>query len=222
VCHVRRHHGTHQRLREGAIKREISLRHFCSSRETPFIRGIVAPERPNVIERPRLAAHHPVPAREVGIDGIFSLCLEDRFVKAGRQHIDEIDVAREFAVLLAGHSGRNEDSQMAYRLMDRVDDRLSVRSDLVYILVEVENPSQRLLRRRDVVTLRAEDDDRRAYVAKVEGSAIRGSYATRCEIVADEQLVDDELNFLTVEGDVAAPPAFEIKVARSFAVDLGV
>src|SRR5262249_53203992 len=211
-----------QRLRESAIESEIDLRHLCRSREAPFIRGVVAPERPNVIEGPRLAAHHPIPAGEIGIDRIFSLRLEDRFVEAGRQHIAEIDIAREFAVLLAGHSGRNEDSQVPYRLMDRIDDRLSVRSDLVDILVEVENPPQCLLRRRDVVSLRAEDDDRRAYVAKVEGGTVRGSYAARCKIVADEQLADDELDLLGVEADVAAPPTLEIEIARSFAVDLGV
>ena len=42
------------------------------------------------------------------------------------------------------------------------------------------------------------------------------------EIVADEQLVDDELDFLGVEIDVAAPPALEAEVARRLGVDLGI
>src|SRR5262249_60437478 len=40
--------------------------------------------------------------------------------------------------------------------------------------------------------------------------------------VANEQLVDNELNLLGVEIDMAAPPALEAKVAGGFGVDLGV
>ena len=40
------------------------------------------------------------------------------------------------------------------------------------------------------------------------------------EIIADEQLVDDELNFLGIEIDVAAPPALEAEIARCFRIDL--
>jgi len=63
-------------------------------------------------------------------------------------------------VLLARHAGRNEDSQVTDRLVDGVDDRLSVRADLFDVLVKVKDPSKRLLRRRDVIALGAEDDDR--------------------------------------------------------------
>ncbi len=42
------------------------------------------------------------------------------------------------------------------------------------------------------------------------------------EIVADEQLVDDELDFLGIEIDVAAPPALEAEIALGFGVDLGI
>ena len=54
-----------------------------------------------------------------------------------------------------------------------VDDRLSVRADIVDAVVKVEDPAERLLRRRDVVALRAEDDDRRADVAQVHARAPR-------------------------------------------------
>src|SRR3974390_1916377 len=39
-------------------------------------------------------------------------------------------------------------------------------------------------------------------------------------MIADEQLVDDELDFLGVEGDVSAPIALETEIARRFGVDL--
>ena len=42
------------------------------------------------------------------------------------------------------------------------------------------------------------------------------------ELVADEQLVDDELDLLGVEIDVAAPPALEAEIARRLGVDLGI
>ena len=61
---------------------------------------------------------------------------------------------------------------MADRLVDGVDDGLAVRPDVVDALVEIEDPAQRLLRRRDVVGLRAEDDDRRADVAQVHARAV--------------------------------------------------
>src|SRR5262249_28205982 len=42
------------------------------------------------------------------------------------------------------------------------------------------------------------------------------------EIVADEQLIDDELHFLGVEIDVASPPALETQIAWRLGVDLGI
>ena len=57
--------------------------------------------------------------------------------------------------------------------MHGVDDGLAVRADLVLAVVEVEDPIQRLRRRRDVVGLRAEDDDGRGDVAQIEARAVR-------------------------------------------------
>jgi hypothetical protein len=42
------------------------------------------------------------------------------------------------------------------------------------------------------------------------------------KIIADEQLVDDELDFLGVEIDVTAPPALEAEITRGLGVDLGI
>ena len=52
--------------------------------------------------------------------------------------------------------------------------------------------------------------------------AVRGLDLAGGEIVADEQLVDDELDFLGIEIDVAAPPALEAEIARRLGVDLGI
>ena len=103
----------------------------------------------------------------------------------------------------------NENAEMADALVDRVDDRLAVGADLVDVLVEIENPAERLLRRRDVVALRAEHHDGRADIAQVDRGAVRRLDSAGGELVADEQLIDDELDLLGVQIDVAAPPALE-------------
>jgi hypothetical protein len=41
------------------------------------------------------------------------------------------------------------------------------------------------------------------------------------EIVADEQVIDDELDLFGVQIDVAALPALETEISRGFGVDLG-
>ena len=42
----------------------------------------------------------------------------------------------------------------------------------------------------------------------------------RAKLVADEQLIDDELDLLGVQVDVAAPPALEFEVALGLGIDL--
>ena len=54
------------RLSERAVEREIDLRHARRGGEAALIRRIVAAERADVVERPRLAAHDPVASDEVG------------------------------------------------------------------------------------------------------------------------------------------------------------
>src|SRR5689334_3799791 len=98
-------------------------------------------------------------------------------------------------MLLLCNPAGNEDAKMAYGFMDGVDDRLAVRADFIDVLIEIENPSERLLGRRDVVALRAEHHDRRADITKVDRSAVRRGDLPCRELVADEQLVDDQLNF---------------------------
>src|SRR5262249_50836637 len=115
-----------------------------------------------------------------------------------------------------------EDGEVTDARMDGVYDGLAVRANFVDVLVKVENPSERLLRRCDIVALRAEHDDGRADVAEVDRGSVRCLDSSRGEIVADEQLIDDELHLFGVEIDVASPPALETEIARRFGVDLGI
>ena len=42
------------------------------------------------------------------------------------------------------------------------------------------------------------------------------------EIVADEEFIDDELDFLGIQIDVPAPPALEFEIAVGLGIDLGI
>src|SRR5439155_1203077 len=41
------------------------------------------------------------------------------------------------------------------------------------------------------------------------------------EVIADEEFINDELDLLGIQIDMAAPPAFEIEITIGFGVDLG-
>ena len=101
---LRRYQGAHERLHEGAVECEIGLRNAGRSRKAAFVRRIVAAKRTNIVKRSRLAAHHPLAGHEVRISSIPAFRLKHRFVEPRRQHVDEIDVARELVVLLASHT----------------------------------------------------------------------------------------------------------------------
>src|SRR5207247_6424911 len=103
-----------------------------------------------------------------------------------------------------------------------IDDGLSVGADLVDVAVQIQYPSQRLLRRRDVIAFRTENDDRRGDMAKVHDPAVGCLDTPRGQIVADEELVDNELNLVGVEVDMPAPPALELQIAVRLGIDLGI
>ena len=161
-------HGAHQRLHEGAIEREIDL---GDARRVAKRRSSAASLPPSARMSSSVRASQRItqsPVTRSGLAVSSRLRLEHRLVEAGRQHVDQIDIAGELAVLLARDAAGDEDAEMTDGLVDRVDDRLAVGADLVDVVVEIENPAERLLRRRDVVALRAEHDDRRADVAQVD------------------------------------------------------
>jgi hypothetical protein len=123
-------------------------------------------------------------------------------------------------VLLASDVAGHEYPQVSHVFVNRVHDGLPVRADVVDVVIKVEDPAERLLGRGDVVAFRTEHEDRRADVAQVYGAAVGGLDPAGGKIVADKQLVDDELDLLGVQVDVPAPVALEAEIARSFGVDL--
>ena len=104
--------------------------------------------------------------------------------------------------------------------MQRIDYRLPLGHDLVDVVVEVEYPVERLLGRGDVVTPRAEHDDRRFDVAQIDALAARRANLAARQLVADEQVVRDPLHFNRIQQDRVAPPGLELEESLRFSVDL--
>ena len=127
-------------LHELPVGREIDLRDALGGREAALVLRRIAAHGADVVQRARLAAHHPLPDGEIGIVRLVALGLERRLVEAGRQHIDQVDVAGELGMLLLGDAAGDEDAEMADRFVDGVDDGLPIGPDLVDVGVEVENP----------------------------------------------------------------------------------
>ena len=93
--------------------------------------------------------------------GVFVSLDQNHLVKTGRHDVDQIHVERELLMLLVRDFAGDKDAEMADALVQRINDRLPIRDQIVDVIVKIEDPIERLLRRRDVVAERAEDDDRR-------------------------------------------------------------
>src|ERR1700684_2809328 len=85
-------------LHKRSIKRMIDLGHSRNSRKAALVRGIVAPERSDVIERSRFTAHQPIAAHKLWICDFSGPRFKDRFVQARRERINQVDVAGQFAM----------------------------------------------------------------------------------------------------------------------------
>ena len=66
------------------------------------------------------------------------------FVQARRQQVDHVHALRELAVFLGRDLAGDEDPEMADALVDAIDDGLAGGHDLLFGLVEVGDPAQRL------------------------------------------------------------------------------
>ena len=118
---------------------------------------------------------------------------------------------------LAGY----EDAEVADVLVHQPDDHLPARLDLLGAAIHIGDPVERLLRRRDVVAYRGEQNDRHLDLPQVESAARPGVHAARPDLVADEEILRDPLDLLAVHQEVAAPPALELEEARRLGVDVG-
>ena len=170
--HRLRDGGAHEGLQKGAIEAEIDLGHPGDRREALFVLGAVDAEGADVVERSRLEAEEILAVDEVAVRRVLADVADDGLVKARRGRLDHLHARDELAVLLRRDLAGDEDAEMPDAVMQRIDDRLPVGDDLAHVVVEVEDPVQRLLRRGDVVAPGAEADDRRLDVAQIDPHAV--------------------------------------------------
>ena len=133
------------------VKSLVYLRHALDRGEALVVFGVVAAQRADVVQRARLQAEQVAAVHQLGVDGILIHLGDHRLVEPGRQHVDQLHARDELAVLLGGDLAGHEDTKVPDAVVQRVDNRLAVRDDLALVVVEIENPVQRLLRWRDVV-----------------------------------------------------------------------
>jgi hypothetical protein len=113
------------RLGKGPVKGKIDLRNAGGCGEPALIGRVVTTECSDIVQSPCLTSHHPVSSNKIGIDRITGLVLKHGFVEAGRQGIDQIDIAGELAVLFLCNAPRNEDAKVTNSLMNRGGARLA-------------------------------------------------------------------------------------------------
>ena len=215
-------HGADPGPQEQVVQTEIDVRYPGYGGETQVVLRIVDPERADVVERAALETGDVVADDQIALDGVRTLWLNDQLIETGRQQIDQVDVLDELRRFLPGDLAGHEDAEMADIVMQVVDDRLLAGADVVDALVQVEDPAERLLGRRDVVAERGEYQDRRADVAQIHPLPVPGHDLAGGQLVADEQFVGDGLDLLPVQQEEAAPPFLELQVALFLGVDPGI
>ena len=149
-------HRPHHRLDERAVEAVVDLRHAGDRGEALVVLVAVGAERADVVQAARLQAEEILAVDQVAMLGGLVDLVDHRLVEAGRHQVDHVHAGGEFGMFLGRHLARDEDAEMADRLVQGVDDGLAVGDDLVLVVVEIGDPAQRLLRRRDVVAPRAE------------------------------------------------------------------
>ena len=131
---------THDRLRKRAVEREIDLGNAGRRCEAAFIGSVIAAKRANIVQRPHLATHEPIAGNQIRAGGAVRLGLKHGLIEAWGKRIEQVDIAGELAVFLFGDASGHEDPEVPDLVVDRVDDGLPVRADIVDVVVEIENP----------------------------------------------------------------------------------
>ena len=218
----RRDHRPHPRLHEAAIQPEMDVRQMRHRRKAPVALRVRLHDGPDVRHTASLDRHHVIAVDQLAVRRVGGLVCDLRLIDAGGQHVDQVDVVHELAMLLSSRAARHEDAQVPDALVRRIDDGLVVAEHFRVVAVHVGHEAERLRRRCDVVAIGAEHDDGRADIAQVEPHAVARDQLGAGEPVADEQVVDDVLHLLRIQEDVSAPVLLEAEIARRFGVDVGV
>ena len=194
--HWLRRHRANRRLGEGPIEAEIDLGDPRNRGEALLVFRTVDAEGADVVERALLEPEKVLAVDELAVLGIFSDVCDESPHKSQAASPRSCPCRRRLRYSFEAMPETYP--QVPDAMVQRVDDRLTVGDDLVDAVVEVENPVQGLLWRGDVVAPRAEDDDWRLDVSEVDPDPVRRADLPGRELVADEQIVDDPLDFAAV------------------------
>src|SRR4030095_6913097 len=96
----------------------------------------------------------------------------------------------------------DEDAEMADVLVHQANDYLPASLDLLGAAINVSNPVEGLLRRRDVVARRSEQDDRHFDVTQVEALARSRLHGAGPHLVADKEILRDPLDLFAVQQEI--------------------
>ncbi len=201
------HKGPHQQL----IEIVVGFGYLGHDAEIRFIVYSVVVSG-NVGHRARFKPAFEFAASDIAVD--------DHFVEAGRQAVNHVEIAYDFMVLLFGDGAGDEDAQVADFLVNDIDDDLPVPFDVFHGAVHAGNPVERLLGRRDVVAHRRKNQDRAFDVFQADLPAFPQLQFASLQLVADKKIADDEVNFIVVHHEEAAPPFFKVEIALLFRVCL--
>ena len=100
------------RLHERAIEAEIDFGQTRDRSELLVILLVVAAHGPDIIQGPGFEPHEIVAPQQIGGLGLDILWHHHRFIKAGWEHVDEVNVARELGMLLLGNRAGDEDAEV--------------------------------------------------------------------------------------------------------------
>jgi hypothetical protein len=97
--------------------------------------------------------------------------------------------------------------------IDGIEDPLAALADLINALVIVKNPVESLLRRRNIVAMRAEADDRCLDFPNIELNTVAGDDLASREFVTNKESVVHPLLLFAAQEDKIAPPLFKLQIA---------
>ena len=123
-------------------------------------------------------------------------------------------------VLFARHIGADKDAQMTHAVVQHVDDGSPRSCNGTIVAPGVDDPVQRLRRRRDVVTPGSEDHDRRGDVAQVDGM-VADHHRAASQTVADKQVFHNGFDLAACHAEETTPPALELEKALGLGVHAG-
>src|SRR5262245_14045395 len=102
----------------------------------------------------------------------------------------------------------------------QVDNALPRPLEVPGMLVDRRNPAERLMRRRDVVTVGRKDDERIEDVAKIDAAVLVNPNLSLLQLVADKEILDNRHDLSAAEPVKPTPPSFELEKALTFRVNI--